>query len=278
MNEKQKRITITRLLAKSLKDFYYDDGAAHAAAIAYSATMTIVPFCLLMVAVFGYILGSSEQILQVITKQLTSLFPSTGNEILEGITVIISHRSIGKLTLLIYLIFAFQLFLSIQSTTNIIFKETKRRSPVKSAIIALSMITLITTAIVASFLATSAISILKEYLPHIKVNTHASILISYAMPLVLLFIITTAFYKMVPIRTIPYSAIMPGAAFTAVLFELAKHAFTFYMLQFPTIGIVYGSLWAFFLFLTWTYYSACVYLIGAEIVHNLDTNGNTENN
>ncbi len=36
------------------------------------------------------------------------------------------------------------------------------------------------------------------------------------------------------------------------------------------IGTIYGPLSAFVIFLLWVFYSACIFLLGAEVVHNLE--------
>ncbi|HAM51008.1 MAG TPA: hypothetical protein DCP92_10095 [Nitrospiraceae bacterium] len=35
------------------------------------------------------------------------------------------------------------------------------------------------------------------------------------------------------------------------------------------MGTIYGPLSAFVIFLLWVFYSSCIFLIGAEVVHNL---------
>jgi uncharacterized BrkB/YihY/UPF0761 family membrane protein len=36
------------------------------------------------------------------------------------------------------------------------------------------------------------------------------------------------------------------------------------------LGTIYGPLSAFVIFLLWVFYSSCIFLIGAEVVHNLE--------
>jgi membrane protein len=53
---------------------------------------------------------------------------------------------------------------------------------------------------------------------------------------------------------------------------VAKHLFTWYVGTVVKMGTIYGSLTAFVVFLLWVFYSSCIFLIGAEIVHNQGTN------
>jgi len=62
-----------------------------------------------------------------------------------------------------------------------------------------------------------------------------------------------------------------GALVTAFILEAGKHLFTFYaLIKVSQLGMVYGSLTAVVLFLLWIFFGACVFLFGAEIVHNLE--------
>jgi membrane protein len=62
-----------------------------------------------------------------------------------------------------------------------------------------------------------------------------------------------------------------GALFTTVFLEIAKHFFTWYVGTVVQFGSIYGPLTAFVVFLLWMFYSSCILLIGAEVVHNLGT-------
>ena len=60
-----------------------------------------------------------------------------------------------------------------------------------------------------------------------------------------------------------------GAALTALLWEVAKHLFTWYLSKVSTIGSVYGSLTAIIIFLAWIFYSSAIFYFGAEVVYHL---------
>ena len=52
-------------------------------------------------------------------------------------------------------------------------------------------------------------------------------------------------------------------------FKIAKHIFTWYVGTVIVYGTIYGPLTAFIVFLLWVFYSSCIFLVGAEIVHSL---------
>jgi membrane protein len=61
-----------------------------------------------------------------------------------------------------------------------------------------------------------------------------------------------------------------GALVAAVLFEVVKHGFTFYLAHFTNYALVFGPIGAIIAFLFWLYLSANILLYGAEVAVSLD--------
>jgi membrane protein len=76
-------------------------------------------------------------------------------------------------------------------------------------------------------------------------------------------------YIFFPKMKVRISYAFAGAFFAAVFLEIAKHIFTWYVGTVVKFGTIYGPLTAFFVFLLWVFYSSCIFLVGAEFVHNL---------
>ena len=76
-------------------------------------------------------------------------------------------------------------------------------------------------------------------------------------------------YLVVPNRTIRYRHALIGAVVAALMFELAKKGFAYYVVQFPTYTTLYGAMAAIPIFLIWVYASWVMVLIGAEVARCL---------
>jgi membrane protein len=61
-----------------------------------------------------------------------------------------------------------------------------------------------------------------------------------------------------------------GAVVAAVLFEVVKHGFTFYLAHFTNYALVFGPIGAIIAFLFWLYLSANILLYGAEVAVSID--------
>lgn len=261
-----------KTIFKSLADFFKDGGLMLAGSISYFAVMAIVPFCLLVVAIFGHFLGGNEELLSFFTSKLTGFFPKITHEITDEIKRIISYKGIGHFTLIIYVFLSYQCFSCLEAALNIIFKTRAKRPFIISLFLSFFIVTIIIAFIIASFGATATISLIKtarELFPGVKIGLLTGFLIKYIVPLIFVFLTAMTLYILLPQKRVRIDHALSGALFTSILLEIAKHIFTFYVVKVVKLGTIYGPLSAFVIFLLWVFYSSCIFLVGAEIVHNL---------
>jgi membrane protein len=261
-----------KTIIRAFSDFFKDNGMLLAGSISYFSMMAIIPLCLLIISIFSYFLGEHNELLKFFSQRLVSFFPQVTQEITDELKKLISYRTIGHFTLAIYTFLSYQLFLSLELSINKIFKTEVKRHPLTSIILSLLTITLVLLSIILSFGATSFIAIinsLQSIIPELKIGRLTSFILGYLIPLILVFFILTTLYFFLPQKSVKLKNAIWGAAFSALLLEVAKHLFTLYVKKILNLGTIYGSLSAFIIFLLWVYYSSCIFLIGGEIVHNL---------
>ena len=97
-----------------------------------------------------------------------------------------------------------------------------------------------------------------------------SILFKVIIPFLLIMMTCSAIYKILPHAPVSWRNALIGGGITALLWEAAKHLFTWYAAESLTLGGIYGSLSTIILFLLWIFYSAAILLFGAEIVHKME--------
>ncbi|MEW5746070.1 MAG: YihY/virulence factor BrkB family protein [Nitrospirota bacterium] len=267
------------ILVKSFIDFFRDGGLMLAGSLSYFSMMALVPFCLFLVTIFGYVLGENEVILKFFSGKLVGFFPAVTHKVTEELRKLISYKGLGTFSFVLYGLLSYQLFSSLESAINAIFKIRTGRSFAVTLILSLLIITLIMIFILVSFGATSAISVLKALREHFpeapigQINRISGFLIRFVVPFVLISFILATLYKLLPRRRVRAAHAVAGAFITAVFLEAAKHLFAIYVVEVAKLGAVYGPLSAFIIFLLWVFYSSCIFLIGAEVVHNLGTPG-----
>jgi YihY family inner membrane protein len=88
--------------------------------------------------------------------------------------------------------------------------------------------------------------------------------VPYVLPAILSFAVFTALYRFVPAVPVRFREVWFGALIAAVLFEVLKNGFAFYVTHFNAYDLLYGSLGGILLFLTAVYFASAILLMGAE--------------
>jgi len=263
---------LLRVLFNSIYDFFKDGGVMLAASLSYFSMLAIVPFCLIIITILGYILGEHQAFFNFFLEKLTGFFPEITKDITEELRKIITFKGIGKLSLILYGFLSFEFFSTMQSAMNAVFKVDQKRTFLGSVLLSFIVVTLIVLFLFISFLLSSAMLLIKPlqvHFPWLKIGTITAVFIKFIVPLLLVQFIAVSVYIILPKKKVKFFHAFWGGLFTAVMLEIAKHLFTWYVGSVTKLGTIYGSLTAFVLFLLWVYYSSIIFLIGGEIVHNL---------
>lgn len=261
-----------RIVWKSLVDFFKDDGLMLAGSMSYFTMMAIVPFLLFLITLFGYFLGHHPEFYRFIVAKMVNLFPDVTNEIAHDMSMLISYKGIGKFSIVLYGFLSYQLYFSFENALNVVFKIKKKRNFMFSLLISLVTVTIIMMLLFISFAAASLIPFLKAFnfiLPDLQVGAITAFIIRFVLPFILVLFILTMIYYLIPKTKVRLINSFKGAFFTALIFEVAKNVFTWYVVSVAQFGKIYGPLSAFIVFLLWVFYSCSILLIGAELVNNL---------
>jgi membrane protein len=262
-----------RIFLWSILDFFRDGGFMLAGSLSYFSIMAVVPLCLFLIAIFVRTMGDNDEFFRFIAAKIVNLFPRAAQHVTSELREAMSYRGVGTFTVILYGVLSYQLYSSLEYALNVVFKVKEKRSFLSHLLISSVILTLLIIFLLLSFGATYSISILNSFdndVPVIRVAAITAFLIRYAVPFLLAFVTIAALYIIMPKRRIGWSSAIVGALIATIFHEAAKHAFTFYVLKFAKIGAVYGPLAAIVIFLLWSFYSSCIFLIGAEVVHNLE--------
>ncbi len=261
-----------RIILKSFKDFWRDDGPMLAGAVSCFFMLAFVPFILLMVSLLGYVLGEYGELHSFLLRLLTDLFPSVTHQITREVASVIGNKQIGLVTLAVYAFFSLELFFSLETAVRVMFEVKTKRSLVKSLALSLVTVTLLLSFTLASFAAAWLLHTLESlsgFFPGLKFGWVTSLFTGFIAPMFVVFLVSTLLYLVLPSRRVLTHALL-GGLFTTVLLEAAKFLFTFYIAwRVLRLGAVYGSLTAIVVFLLWIFYASSIFLIGAKLVYNM---------
>jgi membrane protein len=235
--------------------------------------MSLVPLSLLIITMFGYLMGENQDIYQFTLSRLVDLFPTVTKGITVELKNIITYKGISVLMLFVYGFLSLQLFNSMEHAMNIIFKVSKKRHFLLTIFWSIFTVTLVISFLLISFMVSSAAAIFREYSVSflgLKIGYKAGIFLKYITPFILVLMTFTTIYIIIPRVKISWRNAFVGGLFITVMWELAKYFFTWYVKNIIHIGTIYGSLTTFVLFLLWVFYASCIFLLGAELVNNLN--------
>ncbi len=244
--------------------FVEDQGLPSTATLTYMTLLALVPLMTVSLAVFSAFPVSERVAEQIQDFVFANFIPASG-EVLQQYLQQFSQKA-SQLTgagFAFLIIVALGLMANIDRAFNTIWRVKTKRSPLGMFIVYWSIISLGPLLIGVSMAVTS-------YLVSIPLFTDAADTLGIGRrllgltPLLASAAAFTLLYAVVPNRRVPIRHAMAGGVLAAVLFEMAKRGFAFYLTQFPAYEAIYGALAAIPIFLVWIYLSWLVTLLGAE--------------
>ncbi len=261
------------LLKDSVSGYIEDDALSRGAAIAYYTVFSIAPMLVIVIAIAGLVYGT-EAAHGAITAQLQGMLGYDGAEAVQTMIASASNKNSGILATALgigtLLITASGVFGEMQSGLNVIWKVTpdptastvsrliRARAASLGLVAALGFLLVVSLAVSASV--TAAGHLLQHVLPDVELLLQlVNFLLSFAM-ITLLF---AAIYKVLPDKSIEWYDVWIGALATAFLFTVGKTVIGLYIGS-SKVASSYGAAGALVIVLLWVYYSAQIFLFGAE--------------
>jgi membrane protein len=261
-------------VARSLTAFANDHCALLAAAISYHVLFAFVPLITFLVAMFGLIMRdpAARQMAADRIIQLLPLQSSEDNLVLQLIRDVSGQT--GTLTVISLIGLAWSsigIFGSIRSSLNIAWCVRNKRGLVTDFLFDVASLLgfglLFATSMAGTLAVHSAESSVLRF-PGFSLYgpLHSAVVAAgVLLPAVFSFIGFLLLFRFIPNVIHKLSDVWIGALVAALLFEGAKHGFAFYVAHFNRYQSLYGALGGVMLFMLWTYVSAVILLIGAEI-------------
>ncbi|MGQ9643976.1 MAG: YihY/virulence factor BrkB family protein [Ignavibacterium sp.] len=254
--------------------------------LAFSLFTCIIPLVLIAFWLLGNFLSSEEMELQFINL-INTIIPYdqyaefTKQIIFSRIYEVVEFKNAAGIIGFIGLFFAASGFFS--SMRTVLNKINGQEIDINYLLGKLRDFLIIIVAILLFFASILALPFL-ELLRKIAVSTEYlqifnqpifqqlyTILISFLVILFLMYL----FYRLVPTKKIRRISAFVGAVWASVLWVAAKTAFGYYISHFQTWGRIYGTYALLVVIAFWIYYTAAVFIIGAEIGKLFDERKNS---
>jgi membrane protein len=258
-----------------------DDIFFLAGGIAFNVLVAALPFLLLLIAVFGYVLKRAvDDPEQAAVNYVLSILPPSQKIVLLTralVRQVVGGRTqFGILGLVLFIWTSTRLFGSLRSVLKHIFDLPEERGIVQGKIFDLGMVLvagtlfLMNTGITVAVEAAQAYGV--EWLGLAGRHEWEVLQRVFARLLAFAFILLmfVLIYRFLPLRRTPWRISIVAATFTALVWEMLKGIFAWYVGAVADYKTTYGTLATLVLLFLWIYYSAIVFVLGGEVAQVYD--------
>jgi len=260
-------------LVKSATSSWLDDYApSMGAALSYYTVFSLAPLLLIVVSVAGLVFGE-EAVRGELFAQLQGLMGADAAQAVQGLLASASkptHGVLGTLVGVAVLVFgATTVFGELQDDLDRIWRAPARKgggiwSLLRARLLSFGMILALAFLLMVSLVVGAVISALGKWWGPLFGGWEV---LAQVVNVVVGFVLTTAIfaiiYKMMPRVHVRWHDVWIGAVVTALLFTIGKFLIGLYIGK-SGVASGYGAAGSLIVVFLWVYYSAQIFLLGAE--------------
>ncbi len=259
------------LLKESFSGFFEDEALTRGAAISFYTITSIGPVLFIVVAIAGLAFGE-EAARGAIAAQLAGLMGQQSAALLQSAIRGAAGNSSGVLATLfgivMLIITASGVFTEMQQSLNVIWKavppETTISGLLRARALSLGLVAALGFLLLVSLVISAVLTAFSNY---VSAQFPSGNLIlrglDFTLSFALITILFAAIYKVLPDKPIAWPDVAVGAIVTALLFTVGKFLIGLYLGS-SSIASSYGAAGGLIIALLWVYYSAQIFLLGAE--------------
>jgi membrane protein len=267
-----KRIFQWSLLKETFDEWSRDNASRLAAALAYYTVTALAQLLIGLLAIVGLVYSSQAARAQL-TTQANRVIGGEGGQVIEAILSNADQpelaRTAGIISLILLLWSGSNIFVQLQNSLDTVWGVELRRDlplweKVKRRLLPIAMVFGIGLLMVLATLAGAVLSALSAFVTDLLPG--GAILWQVINIVITLAVITVLFaliFKLLPSVEIAWRDVWPGAALTAALFIIGQIALSWYLGR-QSSASTYGAAGSLIVLLIWIYYSAQIFLFGAE--------------
>ncbi|HVW72688.1 MAG TPA: YihY/virulence factor BrkB family protein [Rhizomicrobium sp.] len=264
-------LTIWRLVKEGVLSFINDNALSRGAAIAFYAVTAIAPVLFIATAIAALGLGQTATS-RTLHHQLTRIMSADSADLVQlailhvrQSTHTIAGSIIGLVTLVVT---ASGFFTEIEDALNVIWKAPRHESYfyqlLRGRVMSLILVIGLGFMLLFSMLIATGIRWLGQALSRITdISGIVISLVNLGFSYLIVSLLFAAIYKILPNTKLMWRDVLVGSFGTALLFEAGQTLIGYYLANFITANI-YGAAGGIIVLLIWVYYSAQIFLLGAE--------------
>jgi len=261
------------VLRETIANWNKHEASTHSAALAYFSLFSVAPVLILIIALSGWAFGA-DAVRGQIARELARFIGPEGAAMVQQIVAASARPRTGRMAavfgVVTLLLGATGALMQLQDTLNTVWEVVPKpgfflKRLLWKRLLCFILILGVGGVFLLSLAASAAIAFLQRIL-ETRLQVGLATLVG-GVDVVLSFLLMTALialiYRILPDVRLSWRDVAWGSALTAVLFSIGKYAIGFY-LQGTNIASTYGAAGSLVLVLIWAYYSALIFLLGAE--------------
>jgi membrane protein len=272
-----------KIVSCTMRRWIEDNASATGAALAFYCAFSLAPLLVIILTLAGWIVGETAAF-DFVQTQLHLLFGGAmaglvleavkNSQQAEGLAAAIV--SIGTL-----LIGATSVFAALEAALDKILGGPARthsgfRGWVRRRLLSLGFILALSFLLLVSLTVSTVIAGLRTWVTERYSSLLVTIgILDLAITIALMTTLFAVIYRYIPVRRLPWRLVAAGGLLTAVLFTIGKWGVGLYLAK-STVPTAFGAAASFAALLLWLYYTAQIFLLGAEFTACLGEGGGTE--
>jgi membrane protein len=246
-----------------------------AGAISFDVLVAFIPLLIAVVGIAGFLLQMQQEMQDMLLRYLDQTIPAAVNLPYRRIINDLAQNSTGILSIgtLFFLWISTRLVGTLRIVLREIFDMTQGRGMITGKLFDIRMVLAAGTLFGVNFLLTVGLRIGADAVTRTTgIQTSDIPFLSQATawwPQILAFItIWVMFflvYRYLPPRRIRVNTAAIAATFTAIMAEVLKFGFTFYVQNVARFDEFWGNVATFVILVLWIYYTSVVFILGGEV-------------
>lgn len=252
-----------------------DDIFALASQLAYYLILSFFPLIISIMTLVGFSNLNSEEVL----ISLSTLVPDSVYVLIDKTIVeIVNTQNVGLLgaSVAVTIWSASSGFRAVIKGVNKAYNVKEQRSYIKRAMVAIFFTVALTIIIILTLGALVFGDVIGDYITRIIPFEHIISIIwnitRYGIVLFMMILVFAGIYRYTPARKIPWKEVIPGSVFSCLGWIIVSLVFSYYINNIANYSMLYGSLGAMFILMTWLYLTSIILILGAEINSMLSPN------
>lgn len=266
-------LVIAQALRTAATQFYADGCPTLAAAISFYALLSLIPVLFLVIAVAGYVIGSSQTTYDAALQWVREFIPHLSDDFTGNLEWVVQNRGrlswlgLGALTIAASLVFQ-----AVEFALDRVFTVGRRRGFWRSRFLSMCIVVGMGVVMLFSFYVGVLIHALRADptlapLGHdVLVPLAKGLRIQYLTSVALIVGAFTLSLRVFPHAHVGWREAFTGGCIGGALWEVGRRIFLWYLANLAQFYVVYGSLGALVAVMVWIYMSASIFLYAAEIV------------